>query len=337
MAENQKVDLGTLPKGLTKEEFTALPNFKKIRSFFTWAGVSSIASGILILSDIGKVSESVIQYGGTLDDVFRVGGLKLNLLFMVFDIVMGILLIKKKTTKMAYILAITELIYVLLVIILGGTVGCGAIALLLSLAGAIRIDKKWKQYQEVSAGNNQANYTGNGTGNSTAGGMQSNIYTESHTANAANTTNNESSWRKQPEEDTGFVSAGVSKSLKEALDIYKKEKSWSAENDMIAALKTGKVWVPYISEKNQLDILKKGERYYLPVFTSGEEMKEYGKKFSQIEEYFSNVMDMAKGSRYALTGLVINAFTDSVILEWNQLGTINSGADDEEEETMYTR
>ena len=28
MAENQKVDLSTLPKGLTKEEFTALPNFK---------------------------------------------------------------------------------------------------------------------------------------------------------------------------------------------------------------------------------------------------------------------------------------------------------------------
>ena len=41
MAENQKVDLSTLPKGLTKEEFTALPNFKKIRAFFTWAGVVS--------------------------------------------------------------------------------------------------------------------------------------------------------------------------------------------------------------------------------------------------------------------------------------------------------
>lgn len=44
-----------------------------------------------------------------------------------------------------------------------------------------------------------------------------------------------------------------------------------------------------------------------------------------------------KRSQYALTGLVINAFTDSVILDWNQLGTINPGGDDEEEETMYTR
>ena len=45
--------------------------------------------------------------------------------------------------------------------------------------------------------------------------------------------------------------------MKEALNIYKKEKSWSAENDMIESLKTSKVWVPYISEKNQMDILRK--------------------------------------------------------------------------------
>ena len=51
MAENQKVDLSTLPKGLTKEEFTALPNFKKIRSFFTWAGVVSIVSGIFRMEE----------------------------------------------------------------------------------------------------------------------------------------------------------------------------------------------------------------------------------------------------------------------------------------------
>ena len=44
----EKIDLNTLPKGLTKEEFTALPNFKKIRSFFTWSGVVSIGSGILL-------------------------------------------------------------------------------------------------------------------------------------------------------------------------------------------------------------------------------------------------------------------------------------------------
>lgn len=34
MAENQKVDLSTLPKGLTKEEFTALPNFKRSVPFY---------------------------------------------------------------------------------------------------------------------------------------------------------------------------------------------------------------------------------------------------------------------------------------------------------------
>ena len=86
---------------------------------------------------------------------------------MIFDIVMGILLIKKKTTKMAYILAITELVYIVLVLVLGGTIGIGAIAFLLALAGAIRIDKKWKQYQEISGGSNQLNHTGNSTARTT--------------------------------------------------------------------------------------------------------------------------------------------------------------------------
>lgn len=330
MAENQKVDLSTLPKGLTKEEFTALPNFKKIRAFFTWAGVVSIVSGIFVLSSIGHLSQSILQNGGSIDGLFQMGAVKLNLLFMVVSIVLGILLIKKKTTTMAYILAIIELIYVLLAITSGGSVGIGAISFLLSLVGAIRIDKKWKLYQEISVGNNQ----GNPAGNSTDGRTQNNAYAQYHTSQAAN---NETYWQKKPEENHGFVSTGASKSLKEALNIYKKEKSWSAENEIIESLKTSKVWIPYISEKNQMDILKNGERYYLPVFTSRAEMKEYGKKFSQRELRFSDVMDMAKRSQYALTGLVINAFTDSVILDWNQLGTINPGGDDEEEETMYTR
>ena len=50
-------------------------------------------------------------------------------------------------------------------------------------------------------------------------------------------------------------------------------------------------------------------------------MKEYGKKFYQREVYISDAINMAKESRYVLTGLVINAFTDSVILNWDQLGT----------------
>ena len=63
----EKIDLNTLPKGLTKEEFTALPNFKKIRAFFTWAGVVSIVSGIFVLSSIGHISQSILHH----QDVFR--------------------------------------------------------------------------------------------------------------------------------------------------------------------------------------------------------------------------------------------------------------------------
>lgn len=54
--------------------------------------------------------------------------------------------------------------------------------------------------------------------------------------------------------------------MKEALNIYKKEKSWSAENDMIESLKTSKVWVPYISEKNQMDISEKEKDIFSCVY-----------------------------------------------------------------------
>lgn len=65
--------------------------------------------------------------------------------------------------------------------------------------------------------------------------------------------------------------------------------------------------------------------------------KSDGKKFYQREVYISDAINMAKESRYVLTGLVINAFTDSVILNWDQLGTVITDADDGEEKTMYKR
>ena len=60
MAENQKVDLSTLPKGLTKEEFTALPNFKKIRSFFTWAYVVSFTEMFYIGQQLSAAQKSLL-------------------------------------------------------------------------------------------------------------------------------------------------------------------------------------------------------------------------------------------------------------------------------------
>ena len=83
----------------------------------------------------------------------------------------------------------------------------------------------YKQYQEISGGSNQLNHTGNSTARTT----QNNTYTEIHTSETAN---NGSTWQ-QAEKNNDFVSADSPKSLEETQNIYKKEKSWSAENDMI--------------------------------------------------------------------------------------------------------
>ena len=72
---------------------------KRYVLFFTWSGVVSIGSGILICSEYGKVCQSVLRAGGSLEEVNQLWAVKLNMLFMIFDIVMGILLIKRKQQK----------------------------------------------------------------------------------------------------------------------------------------------------------------------------------------------------------------------------------------------
>ena len=84
------------------------------------------------------------------------------------------------------------------------------------------------------------------------------------------------------------------------------------------------------------------EKYKLYIkFENGEEKildmgQDIKEKFYQREVHISDAINMAKESRYVLTGLVINAFTDSVILNWDQLGTGIPNAD-EEEKTTYKR
>ena len=62
------------------------------------------------------------------------------------------------------------------------------------------------------------------------------------------------------------------------------------------------------------DILQKGDKYFFPVFTTAEEMGEYGKNFSKIERHFLEAANMAKNNEKNVTGIVINAFTEPFII-----------------------
>ena len=58
------------------------------------------------------------------------------------------------------------------------------------------------------------------------------------------------------------------------------------------------------------DILQSGESFFFPVFTSNEEMGEYGKSFSHIERHFLEAVSLARNNDKNVEGIVINAFTE---------------------------
>ncbi len=58
------------------------------------------------------------------------------------------------------------------------------------------------------------------------------------------------------------------------------------------------------------DILQNGDNYFFPVFTSEEEMGEYGEQFSKIPGSFLGAMNMARNNEKDVRGIVINAFTE---------------------------
>ena len=62
------------------------------------------------------------------------------------------------------------------------------------------------------------------------------------------------------------------------------------------------------------DILQKGDKYFFPVFTTAEEMGEYGKNFSKIERHFLEAANLARNNEKNVTGIVINAFTEPFII-----------------------
>ena len=65
------------------------------------------------------------------------------------------------------------------------------------------------------------------------------------------------------------------------------------------------------------DIFEKDGQYFFPVFSTEEDMGEYGENFSKLQQSFLDVIQTARNSdkyEQKLTGIVINAFTEPFIL-----------------------
>ena len=62
------------------------------------------------------------------------------------------------------------------------------------------------------------------------------------------------------------------------------------------------------------DILQNGDDFFFPVFTTADEMGEYGNDFSKIQEHFLTAVTLARNNKKKVTGIVINAFTEPFVI-----------------------
>ena len=84
--------------------------------------------------------------------------------------------------------------------------------------------------------------------------------------------------------------------------------------DDLSSLK-GKV----MTSKDQIrmvpDILQNGEHFFFPVFSSDDEMGEYGDGFSKIETDFLHAINLARNNEKELKGIVVDAFSEPFVLD----------------------
>ena len=62
------------------------------------------------------------------------------------------------------------------------------------------------------------------------------------------------------------------------------------------------------------DILQNENDFFFPVFTSAEEMGDYGEAFSKVEKHFLEAANLARNNEKNVAGIVINAFTESIVI-----------------------
>ena len=63
------------------------------------------------------------------------------------------------------------------------------------------------------------------------------------------------------------------------------------------------------------DILENSGDYFFPIFSSEEEMGDYGKDFSKVAQHVRNVIPLARNNEKRLKGIVLNAFSEPFVLE----------------------
>ena len=85
------------------------------------------------------------------------------------------------------------------------------------------------------------------------------------------------------------------------------------ENEGLDSL-VGKTLTSHDNIRLVPDILQNGEAFFFPVFTTAEEMGEYGQGFSKVEKHFLEAANLAQNNEKKVAGIVINAFSEPFVV-----------------------
>lgn len=137
--------------------------------------------------------------------------------------------------------------------------------------------------------------------------------------------------------------------LKEAVSIFNKERTEEHFIDVLEFLRDSYVWIPCNAVLSDIDmaefdkalkearndlssmvgktfsnkenicmiphILQNGEQFLFPIFSSVEEMGEYGEHFSKVQKHILEVIPMARNNEKKVAGILLNVFTEPFVLD----------------------
>ena len=112
----------------------------------------------------------------------------------------------------------------------------------------------------------------------------------------------------------GLKLANVDLNRKVLADMARFEQAMKDAGDDLSAL-VGEEFTTNDEVRLVPDILQNGDQFYFPVFSSEEEMGEYGEHFSKVQKHLLEVIPMARNNEKNVSGIVLNAFTEPFVLD----------------------
>lgn len=115
------------------------------------------------------------------------------------------------------------------------------------------------------------------------------------------------------------------RALKSIIHQYKSDPSDMYLSILVSVLRNVNIWVPYNVEMSLPDLLSNGKASFFPVFSTIEDMGEYGDHFGKVQMSFLQAIQYVEIDKREIAGIVINAFGEDFIVPREGFEAVKQG------------